>query len=152
MAKNEISVETTVPILVVEDESDYTVLIKDALSGAGFPCSLQAVESGEEAIAYLSRQGKYADDEKYPFPSLLLLDLKMPGVGGFGVLRWLATQPDVRRKLNVVILSGSQSTKEIEVVFELGAHLFWPKSDCLTLASRIRCLQRLWTCPELRAT
>ena len=148
MAKLEMETERAVPILLVEDERDYVLLIQDAFKGADFPYQLQVAQTGEEAIAYLSGEGKYVDSKEYPFPFLLLLDLKMPGVGGFGVLRWLGTHPEVRQRLNVVILSGSQSPQEIDVVFELGAHLFWPKSDCLTLTNRIRCLKRLWNSLE----
>ena len=51
------------------------------------------VEDGEEVISYLKGEGIYADREKYPFPILLLLDLKMPKINGFQVLEWLHTRP-----------------------------------------------------------
>ena len=133
------------PILLVEDEHDSVVLIQDALGEASFPYSLHLVETGEEAVAYLAGEGKFMNRDEYPFPFLLLLDLKMPGIGGFGVLRWLRSRLDLMGRLKVVIVSAVRSSREIEVVYELGAHFFWPKSDCHALQETIRCLQESWS-------
>lgn len=145
MVAKKTETERAVHVLLVEDEPDAAVLIQDALEGVGFPYTLQVVETGEAAIALLSGVGNRGDEEKHPSPFVLLLDLKMPGVGGFGVLRWLCSHPDIRHGLKVVILSSAQSPREIEVVFELGANFFWPKSDCLTFQKRIQCLRESWT-------
>ena len=133
-----------VPILVVEDERDYALLIEECIQDPSAPYLLRAVESGEAAIAYLSGEGEFADRSQYPFPFLVLLDLKMPGTGGFGVLRWLLGHPEVKHKLTVVILSGVQSAKEIEVVYELGAQLFWAKSDTELLQRELRRFRDSW--------
>ena len=133
-----------VPILMVEDERDYALLIQETIGEPSAPYLLQVVESGEDAIAYLSGEGKFADRSEYPFPFLILLDLKMPGTGGFGVLRWLLEHPDIKHKLKVVILSGIHSRKEIEVVYELGAQLFWAKSDTDSLQEGLRRMKESW--------
>jgi len=133
-----------VPILLVEDESDYAFLIQDCLRDPNAPYLLRVVESGEKAIAYLSGEGEFANRTEHPFPFLVLLDLKMPGTGGFGVLRWLLAHPEVKHKLTVIILSGAQSKKEIEVVYELGAQLFWAKSDTHSLRRELRRFRESW--------
>jgi len=133
-----------VPILMVEDERDYSLLIQECIQDPREPYALRVVESGEAAIAYLNGEGKFADRAEYPFPFLILLDLKMPGTGGFGVLRWLMAHPEVKHKVKIIILSGIQSTKEIEVVYELGAQLFCPKSDTSSLQEELRRLRDSW--------
>jgi CheY-like chemotaxis protein len=128
-------------VLLVEDEPDQALLVQDVLgedSGFGL---LQVVQSGEEAIAYLSGIGRFADRATYPVPSLMLLDLKMPGIGGFGVLRWLQTRPDLREQMHTVVLSSMQSSKEIELAGELGVKQYWVKSDWMLLRQRIRHLK-----------
>jgi CheY-like chemotaxis protein len=132
------------PILVVDDDHDHTVFVEDVLRAAEVPMTLHAVPDGEEAIAYLAGEGAYADRDQYPFPRLVLLDLQMPGMGGFGVLRWLAARPDLREKLHLIVLSAVQSDKQIEVVYELGAHFFWSKTDSCQIQDRVRCVAEDW--------
>jgi CheY-like chemotaxis protein len=141
--KNEVMAKR-VSILVVDDELDEAQLIQDNLQNSEAPPLVHVVESGEEAIAYLGGEGKYADRDTYPFPFLVLLDLRMPGVGGFGVLRWLCAHQNLKQKLNLVVLSSVQSSKEIEVVYELGAQFFWPKTECGELQERVQRLQESW--------
>lgn len=116
-------------ILLVEDEQDYAVLVKDALVCAHILNPVYLVENGEEAVAYLSGKGKYSDRYTYPFPALLVLDLRMPGMGGFGVLRWLRAHAESGQDLDVVVVSGSMSRKEMEVTYELGALAYLTKSS-----------------------
>ncbi len=132
------------PILLVEDEGDQALLIQQTLEDADSPPEVKVVESGEAAIDYLSGAGKFADRSAYPFPFLVLLDMKMPGIGGFGVLRWLQQHPDLMETLNVVILSSVTSTKEVEVAYELGAVFYWSKSDSAKLQERVRLLRESW--------
>ena len=138
-----------IPILVVEDEADQAQLIQDVLQNSPTPPVVRRVESGEEAISYLAGEGKYSDRDAYPFPFLVLLDLRMPGMGGFGVLRWLCAHLEVRQKLNLIVLSSVQSSKDIEVVYELGAQFFWAKLDCDDLQARVQRIQDSWAGAEL---
>jgi CheY-like chemotaxis protein len=131
-------------VLLVEDEPDQASLIQEAFQRARFPYIVRRVPTGELAIAYLSGEGEFADRKANPFPTLVLLDLRMRGIGGFGVLRWLQTKSDLRKLLTVVVLSETQSEKEIDVVYELGAHSFWSKSDFETLSKNIHSLENTW--------
>ncbi len=121
------------PILLVEDEPDHALLVQDALKEDNGIRLLRVIQSGEEAIAYLSGEGEFADRTAHPFPFLMLLDLNMPGIGGFGVLRWLQNHADVNKKLRTVVLSSAQSSKEIELAGELGVKQYWVKSDWMLL-------------------
>src|SRR5579872_4629564 len=93
-------------VLVAEDNEDDFFLFQRALTKAKFESPVQRVENGEEAIAYLAGEGGYDDRVKYPLPSLLLLDLKMPRRTGFEVLEWTRQHP-VYKKLPVIILTSS---------------------------------------------
>src|SRR5258705_12916203 len=91
-------------VLVADDDENDVFLLRRAFQKAGLPHTLIHVRDGQEAINYLS--GKTSNNAKQTKPNLLLLDLKMPFVDGFDVLRWLQTCPE-RISLPVVVLSSS---------------------------------------------
>src|ERR1041385_2090392 len=69
-------------ILLAEDNETDVLLTRRAFAKANLLNPLHVVSDGEEAIAYLSGEGKYANRSEYPLPDLLLLDLKMPNKNG----------------------------------------------------------------------
>ena len=73
-------------VLLAEDDPDDVLLTQLAFERARLANPLQVVRDGEEAIAYLSGEGAFADRDRFPMPILLLLDLKMPKMDGFQVL------------------------------------------------------------------
>ncbi|HTG42920.1 MAG TPA: response regulator [Verrucomicrobiae bacterium] len=76
-------------ILIVEDTDEDAELLKIAIRKNGSPNPIHVVQDGREAIDYLCGAGKYSDRQTYPFPGVLFLDLKLPRLNGFDVLRWL---------------------------------------------------------------
>src|SRR5215471_9754217 len=113
-------------IMVVEDNEDDIVLIRRAFERAYVINPLQVVRNGEEAIAYLKGIGKYANRPEYPLPDLVLLDLKMPGLDGFDVLRWIREQPGLQ-SLRVVVLTSSEQMRDVNLAYQLGANSFLVK-------------------------
>jgi len=95
-------------ILLAEDREDEVLLLRHAFAKAGLLNPLHVVPNGEEAIHYLQGEGKYANRDEYPLPALVLLDLKMPRVDGFEVLRWIRQQPGLSA-LRVVVLTASDA-------------------------------------------
>jgi CheY-like chemotaxis protein len=93
---------------------------------AGVFSPIQVVRNGEEAIAYLAGEGKFSNRAEYPLPNLLLLDLKMPRLDGFDVLRWVRQQSGLRA-LRVVVLTSSQDIHDVTRAYELGANSFLVK-------------------------
>lgn len=112
--------------LLVEDNDNDALLLRRAFVKARVLNPLHVARSGEEAIAYLSGTGKYATRSEYPLPSLVLLDLKMPGLDGFDVLRWIRQEPELRA-LRVVVLTSSDELRDINLAYQLGANSFLVK-------------------------
>ncbi len=113
-------------ILLAEDDANDVLLIQRAFQKAGIKDLLKVVRDGEQAIEYLAGRGLYANRERYPFPFLLLLDLKMPGTDGFEVLHWIRGEPGLRRLL-VVVLTSSNLQADVDRAYELGANSYLVK-------------------------
>lgn len=113
-------------ILLAEDNEDHVLLIKRAFSKANLLNPLHVVDDGREAIAYLRGEGVFADRSRYPFPALMLLDLKMPNCDGFEVLKWIRNQKDLP-PLRIVVLTTSERVFDMQRAYELGAHSFLTK-------------------------
>ena len=110
-------------ILLAEDREDDILLIRKAFRAGYINNPLFVVRDGEEAIAYLEGVGKFANRAEYPLPDLLLLDLKMPKMDGFEVLKWLRQQPGLVA-LPVVVLTSSENIRDVKAAYQLGANSF----------------------------
>jgi DNA-binding response OmpR family regulator len=86
----------------------------------------QLEPDGRAAIDYLSGAGQYGDREMYPAPALVLLDLNLPNVPGFGVLEWIRNNPDYARTVVVVFSSSTRDDDRIRAR-ALGADDFLSK-------------------------
>ena len=107
-----------VTLLLVEDDPGDQKLIKVSLKNQKIANELHIVGSGEEAMDFLYHRGKYS--ERTPLPDLILLDLKMPGMGGKEFLRRIK-QDERMKKIPVVILTSSDSEKDILDSYNLQA-------------------------------
>jgi CheY-like chemotaxis protein len=84
------------------------------------------VTNGDQAIAYLKGEGAFSNRAEYPLPELVLLDLKLPGIDGFQVLRWIRQQPELKA-LRVVVLTSSDRIQDVNLAYQLGANSFLVK-------------------------
>lgn len=113
-------------ILLAEDREDDVVIIRRAFLQGRILNPLFVVKDGEEVIAYLSGEGKYANRAEYPLPELLLLDLKMPKLDGFETLRWVRQNPGLKA-LRIVVLTSSEEISDVNRAYQLGANSFLVK-------------------------
>ena len=113
-------------ILLVEDDRDDVFIFQRTLKAAGIANPVVVVTTGQDAVDYLSHQGKYTDSEKYPLPFVIFLDLKLPYLDGFEVLSWIRAQPRLRAVV-VVVLSGSDETRDHQKAYALGARTYLVK-------------------------
>jgi CheY-like chemotaxis protein len=113
-------------VLLVEDDLNDIFLVKRAFKMARLGTPLQVVTDGEEAVAYLKGDGKYADRTAYPMPMLVVMDITMPRKSGFEVLEWIKTDGPLRR-IPIVIVSSSDRPQDINRAYELGANAYMVK-------------------------
>jgi len=112
-------------ILLVEDDENDVFLFTRAMGKIGIRVPLQTVSDGQQAIDYVEGRGKFADREAFPFPYLILLDLKLPHVKGLDVLKRVRESADDRPI--VVILSSSKNELDISEAYRLGANAYLSK-------------------------
>lgn len=118
----------SIDILVVEDNDDDVVLIQAAFSEGKVINRLVFVRDGEEAMAYLRKQGAYATA---PMPGMVLLDINMPKKNGFEVLADIKADPQLRA-LPVTMLTVSDREEDIVRSFDQGACSYIRKPVTLT--------------------
>jgi CheY-like chemotaxis protein len=117
-------------VLLAEDNADDAIFIKRAIRKAGASVSLQHVENGEEAMSYLLGEGFYCDRERYPFPALIVTNMKMPRMNGLELLTWIKQQPTLKH-LPVLVMSSSENPDEMSKVATLGGSSYFVKTSSL---------------------
>ncbi len=113
-------------ILLVEDNRMEVELTLDAFRVARLAHRIEVAGNGKQALDYLFGAGAYAERRRYPLPDLILLDLKMPGVDGFEVLRRLKADSTLRR-LPVVVLTSSSEEGDLAASYDIGANSYLVK-------------------------
>jgi CheY-like chemotaxis protein len=113
-------------ILLVEDNRLDIELTLDAFREAHLGNTVHVAKNGEGALEYLFGREQYADRVHYPLPDIILLDLKMPGIDGFEVLRQVKSTPELRR-IPVVILTSSREEGDLALSYDCGANSYLVK-------------------------
>jgi CheY-like chemotaxis protein len=113
-------------ILHVEDDPNDVLLVQRALKKTAAPAAILSVSDGDRALSYLAGSQEFANREQFPFPQLVLLDLKMPRKSGLEVLAWIREQPTLKRLL-VVVFTSSKHDQDINRAYELGANSYLVK-------------------------
>ncbi|RIE10413.1 response regulator [Candidatus Cryosericum odellii] len=110
-------------ILLVEDNPDDVALTLRALKKNNIANEVIVARDGEEALEYLTATGKYAGRPAADLPQIVLLDLKLPKVGGLEVLRAMRADPHTRL-LPVVVLTSSSEEGDVIASYDLGANSY----------------------------
>ncbi len=134
----------TFTILLLEDQEDDAFLLKRAFKHAGISVPITVVVDGLEGIAYIKGEGEYADRDKFPLPRVILLDLKMPRMGGLEFLEWVEKNPQVR-VIPTIVLTSSQLPQDVKRAYELKANTFMVKpSSPDEMIELARAIQSYW--------
>lgn len=134
----------TKTVLLVEDNQDDIFVMKMACQRTGIPHVLRVVTDGTMAIDYLSGKGEYADRTAHPLPDVVFLDIKMPKCDGHEVLKWIRSQPALK-KLPVVMLTVSTQMSDVERAYELGVTSYLQKVSCLAeFGQGVRIILKYW--------
>lgn len=118
--------EEKITVVIAEDDEDDIMLLENALEAVGCRHTVRIVRDGRELLDYLKGEGKYEDRQRYPFPSVLLLDIKMPRLSGLDVLRWLSKHPECS-VMPTIVFSASEMEQDIKLAYELGASAYFVK-------------------------
>jgi len=114
---------TDFTFLLVEEDPNDILLFQRAFAEANLVNPLRIVRDGDEAVNYLGGVGAYADRVRYPLPSLVLLDLKLPRRSGLEVLQWMRQQPALKA-IPVIVLTSSQEHADVRTAYSLGANSY----------------------------
>lgn len=113
-------------VLLVDDSQDDRFFIRRLLSRHPNLSVCGEAEDGEDAISYLQGEAHYSNRSEYPFPDLLILDLKMPRKTGYEVLEWIKNSRF--SDLPIFVLSGSSLDADRVRCLELGAKAYCSKT------------------------
>jgi CheY-like chemotaxis protein len=140
------SADTSTPavVLLVEDSESDIVLMRRAWQSLDQRIPLRVLTDGEEAIDYFKGLGQFADLAAHPRPSLVLLDLGLPGISGFDVLKWIRATPGMK-ELPVIVMTGSAFVADVKLAYDLGANSFMVKPGTFErLVSELDIIIRFW--------
>lgn len=130
-----------IEILLVEDNPGDVLLTREGLRSGKVLNNLTVISDGEEALAFLRREGKHANAQR---PDLILLDLNLPGRDGREVLEEIRRDPALTH-IPVVILTTSAAQQDILKTYELHANCYITKPvDLDGFTEVIRCVEGFW--------
>jgi len=142
-------------LLIVEDNEDDIFFVERIFKQIGARCELRFARDGMEAIAYLSGQSPFNDRAKYPMPTIILMDLKMPRRNGFEVLEWMHNQPEIKL-IPTIVVTSSTLQEDVTRAYRLGANAVMNKPvDKDSLLQMLKSFHIYWTdfveMPEVKA-
>jgi CheY-like chemotaxis protein len=133
-----------ITILMADDDADDRKLTREALEESRLANDIRFVENGEELMAYLRRQGRYASEADAPRPGLILLDLNMPRKDGREALAEIKADPELRQ-IPVVILTTSKSDEDVYRSYDLGVNSYIVKPVTFeALVDILQTLEKYW--------
>jgi PAS domain S-box-containing protein len=110
-------------ILSADDDENAQFLLRRAFDKAGVRASLKEARDGTDVLQYLLGEGSFRDRTQNPWPDLLLLDLKMPRITGFGVLEFIRKNPNFQT-FPVLVFSSSDNADDVRKAYELGCQFY----------------------------
>lgn len=113
-------------VLIVDDDLNEMLSAHRVIATTCPQLWVRNVRSGQDLIRYLQGEGEFADRIDFPYPVLILLDLRMAGMQGFDVLRWLAAHPP-HNLIPVVVFTASGDWQLAQQAYSLGARSFLSK-------------------------
>jgi CheY-like chemotaxis protein len=130
-----------IEILLVEDSTEDAELTMNSLKDGRVRNRIHWVEDGEEAMAFLTRQGRYA---AAPRPDLILLDLNMPRKNGYEVLAEVKQDPGLKR-IPVVVMTTSNDERDILKAYDRHANCYVTKPvDMDKFIEAVRSIEEFW--------
>ena len=114
------------PILVVEDDQDHALLIRSVFQRRSLGAVMRVASTGQEALDYLEGIPPYDDRAEYPLPAVIILDLGLPDMNGFDLLRWLCASEE-HSDIPVIVFTSSTNPEDAWMAYALGARAYKTK-------------------------
>jgi chemotaxis family two-component system response regulator Rcp1 len=129
-------------VLVVQSNPIDTALTLEAFKVAGSTSGLHCVSDGDDALMYVRREGKYANEA---IPDLIFLDLSQPKISGLQVLKTLKSTPSLMQ-IPIVVAAGSDDPEFVRKVYALNGNCFMRKPEELAEFARfIESCYQFWS-------
>jgi chemotaxis family two-component system response regulator Rcp1 len=133
--------ERTFQVLLVDDSAAEVLFLKDCLKSCTFPIGVRHVDSGEECLAFLRKEGRYGDAVT---PDLIISDFNLPGMNGTELVGKIATDPALGY-LPVLVMSSWDRQEDIDRLYGLGCNSFIAKPTSLDeLESVVQAVCHYW--------
>jgi CheY-like chemotaxis protein len=143
--------DSTLQILVAEDNEDDAFILTHALKSAGLPIPAFICRDGQEVIDYIQGTGVFADRAKYPLPRMLILDIKMPRLSGLEVLRWVRAHPGCA-VIPTIILTSSAHPHDVAEAFKNGVNAYFLKPATPDgMQDLLKIIHKFWSASVLPA-
>ena len=113
-------------IMIVEDNDDDFIATMRAFKKANLVNPVRRCTNGDQALDYIFQRGEFSVPGAAPRPSLILLDLNLPGTDGREVLRTIKAAPDLQ-KIPAIVLTTSNAEQDIERCYAAGANSYVQK-------------------------
>lgn len=112
--------ERQITILLVDDDADCRMLIRDAIAECKVSNSVHEVTNGKDALRFLQREGEFANA---PRPGLIFMDIEMPVLNGLETLQRIRANPELN-EIPIVMMTGVCGEEQMQRAAELGANSY----------------------------
>jgi CheY-like chemotaxis protein len=130
-------------LLVEDDQADIEIMLY-SVRKHGLPWRIHIARDGVEALDFLLAQGAHESRRHAPQPRMVLLDLKLPNIGGLDVLRRLKSEA-ATRSIPIVVMSSSIDENDLRLAYQLGANSYVRKDlDFERFQETVQLLGRYW--------
>jgi CheY-like chemotaxis protein len=134
---------------MVEDDLVDVRSMQRAFAAQKLTHELFVVGDGEQALSFLTRSGRFAEPSRAPRPSLILLDLNLPVMGGIELLRAVKSDESLR-SIPIVIFSSSNQESDVAATYDLSvAGYIMKPSDPRKINDVLKVLESYWSRCEL---
>jgi CheY-like chemotaxis protein len=131
-------------VLFADADENYRDMARDALLEGRSPSDLRFAHDGQDLLDYLLRRGRHLDPIKSPRPGLIVLDLKLPRLGGLDAVRAIKSNPEFRR-IPIVALTDDDSPESVAAAYEAGVNTYLLKPvTFLALVKLMKVLTAYW--------
>ncbi|WP_026733718.1 response regulator [Fischerella sp. PCC 9605] len=132
------------PLLVVEDSNEDFRILQRLMRRMAVKNPIYRCTNGDEVLDYLYQEGNYKNIDVAPRPSVILLDLNLPGIDGREILEQLK-QDKSFKEIPVIVFTTSSNPKDIELCYQKGANGYLIKPmDAQELQKTVQAFVDYW--------